>query len=78
MKVAISLPDSLFEAAERLAKTLKKPRSQVYADAISEYVESHDKSAITEKLDAVYAKESSSVDQALHRAQLEALGDEAW
>lgn len=78
MKVAISLPDSLFEAAERLAKELKKPRSRVYADAISKYVESHDKSAITEKLNAVYANESSSVDEHLHRAQVETLSDEAW
>ena len=78
MKVAISLPDSLFEAAERLAKALKKPRSQVYAEAISEYVENHDKSAITEKLNAVYSRESSAVDEALNRAQLETLSDETW
>jgi antitoxin MazE6 len=78
VKVAISLPDSLFEAAERLAKALEKPRSQVYAEAISEYVDNHDKSAITEKLNAVYSRESSALDEALNRAQLETLSDETW
>lgn len=78
MKVAISLPDSLFEAAERLAKQLSKPRSQVYAEALAEYVENHDKSAITEKLNAVYSQESSAIDNALSRAQLETLSDETW
>ena len=78
MKVAISLPDALFEAADRLARELDKPRSRLYAEAISEYVENHDKAAITEKLNAVYSQESSSVDKALHDAQLETLSDEAW
>lgn len=78
MKVAISLPDPLFEAAERLARELKKPRSQLYAEAISEYLGNHDNSMITEKLDAIYAEEPSSVDEALQHAQLETLSDEAW
>ena len=78
MKVAISIPDPVFEAAERLAKDLKKPRSQLYAEAIAEYVGNHDNSMVTEKLNAVYAKQASSVDEALRRAQLETLSDEAW
>jgi metal-responsive CopG/Arc/MetJ family transcriptional regulator len=78
VKVAISLPDPLFKAAERLAKELKKPRSQLYAEAISEYLGNHENSMITEKLNAVYSKEASSVDEALHRAQLETLSDETW
>ena len=78
MKVAISLPDPLFEAAERLAEHLKKPRSQLYAEAIAEYVGNHDNAAITEKLNAVYSTQASSVDEALQRAQLETLSDEAW
>jgi metal-responsive CopG/Arc/MetJ family transcriptional regulator len=78
VKVAISLPDPLFEAAERLAKELKKPRSQLYAEAISEYLGNRDNSMITEKLNAVYSEETSSVDEALQRAQLETMSDEAW
>lgn len=78
MKVAISLPDSVFEAAERLAEELKKPRSQLYAEAIAEYVGQHDASAITDKLNDVYSKESSKVDESLYRAQTATLKNEAW
>ena len=65
MKVAISLPDPVFKAAELLAQKTRKSRSQLYAEAISEYVGSRSTKAITAKLDAVYARESSDVDIAL-------------
>jgi predicted transcriptional regulator len=78
MKVAISLPDPVFQAAEQLARRLHKPRSRLYAEAIAQYVGVHDLSAITERLNEVYAKESSQLDEVLNRAQLESLPDEAW
>jgi metal-responsive CopG/Arc/MetJ family transcriptional regulator len=37
MKIAISVPDEIFEAGERLAKQLGLSRSQLYADALSAY-----------------------------------------
>ena len=78
MKVAISLPDLLFRAAERLARKLRKSRSQLYAEAIAEYVGALDAEAVTARLNAVYGKESSEVDPALKYAQLERLSREAW
>jgi metal-responsive CopG/Arc/MetJ family transcriptional regulator len=78
MKVAISLPDSVFQAAEHLAQRLKKPRSRLYAEAIADYVGSHGSNAITERLDAVYGNEPSVVDAALQRAQLKTLSHETW
>ena len=33
MKTAISLPDEIFEEAERLARWLKKSRSELYREA---------------------------------------------
>lgn len=78
MKVAISLPDPLFRAAETLARKLKKSRSQLYAEAIAEYVGARGAAALTARLDAVYGKESSEVDPALKYAQLERLSREAW
>ena len=53
MKTAVSLPDDLFEDAERLARRLKKPRSRVYSDALKEYVARHDPDLVTQKLDEV-------------------------
>lgn len=78
MKVAISLPDALFRAAERLARKQRKPRSQLYAEAIAAWVGTQGASALTSKLNSVYGKQSSSIDPALGHAQLERLSREAW
>jgi metal-responsive CopG/Arc/MetJ family transcriptional regulator len=78
MKVAISLPDPVFRAAEKLARKLGTSRSQLYAEAIAEYVGARGAKALTARLDAVYGKESSEVDPALKYAQLERLSREAW
>jgi predicted transcriptional regulator len=55
MKTAISLPDDLFDDAERLAKVLKKSRSRLYGEAVREYVARHSADQITEALDRVCA-----------------------
>jgi metal-responsive CopG/Arc/MetJ family transcriptional regulator len=78
MKVAISLPDPVFRSAETLAKRLKKSRSELYAEAIAEYVGARGAKAVTAKLNAVYANESSELDPSLRYAQLESLSREAW
>ena len=53
MKTAVSLPDRMFEEAERLARRLRKSRSQLYREAVAEYVARHDPDAITEAMDRV-------------------------
>ena len=42
MKVEVSVPDAIFEAAERLAKQRHVPLSQLFAEALQEYVSRHD------------------------------------
>ncbi len=78
MKVAVSLPDSVFDAAEQLAEQLKVPRSQLYAEALSAYLGTRGAAAVTKQLDAVYAKESSGLDAILSEAQARAIQDETW
>lgn len=78
MKTAISLPDELFSAADSLADRLGVSRSQLYANALAEYLEKHDEREITARLDHVYASECSSLDAALHRAQRGSLGSDEW
>lgn len=78
MKVAVSVPDPVFDAAERLAKERRVPRSQVFAEALEEYVAKHDAAAVTARLNAVYDREASAVDPALLAAQYAALSHEAW
>jgi predicted transcriptional regulator len=51
MKTAVSVPDPIFAGAERLARRLKKSRSQLYAEALAEYVARHDPEAVTEAYD---------------------------
>lgn len=56
MKTAISLPDAVFRAAERLAKRVRKSRSQLYADALREYLARHTPDEVTTAMDAVVAR----------------------
>lgn len=41
MKIAVSLPDDLFEQADALAAEQGVSRSHVYAQALREYLENH-------------------------------------
>jgi len=78
MKLAISVPDPLFDAAERLAKERRVPRSQVFSEALAEYVAKHDSSAVTAKLNAVYDGLASELDLAFLSEQYASLSHEAW
>jgi metal-responsive CopG/Arc/MetJ family transcriptional regulator len=78
MKVAISLPDPLFSAAEEMAEQLQVSRSQLYAQALSEYLDKRQETLITQRLNAVYGVAQEGLDPALAKAQGKVLGDEAW
>jgi metal-responsive CopG/Arc/MetJ family transcriptional regulator len=78
MKIAISVPDDVFQAGEHLAQQLGLSRSQLYADALSAYLSERGAAAVTARLDAIYAKESSKADPAFARLQLKRLANEAW
>ena len=53
MKTAISLPDAVFRAAERQAKRSQKSRSQLYAEALVEYLNRHSPEEVTEAMNRV-------------------------
>lgn len=78
MKVAISVPDGVFEAGEQLAGQLGLSRSQLYSRALSDYLSVRGAAAVTAKLDAVYSKESSKLDPAFSQALLARFADETW
>jgi len=78
MKIAISLPDPIFEAAEHLAQELRIPRSQLYAEALASYLNTHGGPAITAKLNEVHGSVNVPVEPALAKAQLRILNHEAW
>ena len=78
MKVAVSLPDPVFRAAEILASNLRKSRSQLYAEALASYVSAHSAHNVTQRLNEVYAKEPSKLDRAWLTAQVRGLKRETW
>jgi hypothetical protein len=78
MKVAISLPDEIYDSAEALGKRLKLSRSRLYAVALAEFVAKHRGRKVTEQLNRVYATEDSGMDPNLSRAQAKTVGDESW
>jgi predicted transcriptional regulator len=51
MKTAVSIPDDLFRRADQLAERLGKSRSQVYREALAEYVFRREPRAVTSALD---------------------------
>jgi hypothetical protein len=52
MKTAVSLPEAVFRGAERHARRTRKSRSQLYADALVEYLARHAPDDITEDMNA--------------------------
>jgi metal-responsive CopG/Arc/MetJ family transcriptional regulator len=53
MKTAISLPDDLFEAVEKMVRRSRRHRSEVYVEALREYVARHSPDEVTEAMNAV-------------------------
>jgi hypothetical protein len=80
MKIAISLPDPLFEAADRLARRLGKSRSRLYAEALQAFLERHRDDDITARLNEIYETEPelAELDPVLDALQLEVLRREKW
>ena len=80
MKTAISIPDPIFEAAEKLARRLGISRSQLYSKAIDSLVEKYRYSGVTEQLDAVYSvnPEAGVLEQEVEELQSRSLTEEEW
>jgi len=53
MKIAVSVPNEVFEQAERLAKRLKVSRSELYSRALREYLARHAPDEVTAALDTL-------------------------
>ena len=80
MKTAISIPDPLFKATERLARRLRLSRSEVFQRAVQAYLQDHDDAAVTAALDEVYgaSPEGSRLDPVLARLQVSSVRGTEW
>ena len=56
MKTAISLPEEVYKEAERFARRTKRSRSQLYSEALAEYLARHSQNNITESMNDVCDK----------------------
>ena len=78
MKIAISIPDPVFQAAERVSKRMQLPRSQFYAKAVAAYVKEQSGDEITRRLNEVYGKAPARLDPVWEAASLDVLRREKW
>ena len=78
MKTAISIPKDVFNKAERLAKRARKSRSQLYCEAIREYVARHSPDEITEALDLVIEGNGQPEDEFIKLASARTLARVEW
>ncbi len=78
MKTAVSVPDPIFASAERLAKKMKKSRSQVYSEALAEYVARHEPDTVTEQINAVCDEVDTRPDPFVTQSARRVLADTDW
>jgi len=77
MKTAVSIPDTVFEEADQLAKRMQTSRSALYARALAEFIARHDTERVTDRMNRVL-EDVGSVDGFAAAAALRALEDAEW
>ena len=78
MKTAVSIPNDLFDVAERLARRTRKSRSRLFSDALREYVARRSPDKITEAMDAALAEVGESNDPFVSTASRRRLEQSEW
>ena len=78
MKTAISVPDSIFETAEKFAKRQGLSRSELYTRAVKDYLERNRDDRVTAILNEIYDHESSEIDPDILRIQFSSVTKEDW
>jgi len=78
MKTAVSIPDDVFEEAERLAAELQTSRSQLYSRALKEFVTRHSSDHLTEAMNRVIDEVGIGVDEFSQGASRRVLEQVEW
>jgi metal-responsive CopG/Arc/MetJ family transcriptional regulator len=78
MKTAISIPDDVFAGAERLARRTKKSRSQLFSDAVREYLARHTAEEVTDAMNRVCAELGCAADEFTSLAARRILEKTEW
>jgi len=78
MKTAVSIPDEVFDAAEKLARRQGVSRSRLFSVALREYVARHAPDEITDAMNRVIADIGESGADFAVAAARRVLTDEQW
>jgi metal-responsive CopG/Arc/MetJ family transcriptional regulator len=78
MKTAVSIPDNVFDKAERLARRMKKSRSQLFREAVEEYLDRHAPDRVTETMDQACAEIDTESDPFVSVASSRILERDEW
>jgi metal-responsive CopG/Arc/MetJ family transcriptional regulator len=78
MKTAVSIPDEIFQGAERLARRTRKSRSQLFSDAVREYVARHAPEHVTDTMNRVCDEVQSPKDEFVASAARRILERNEW
>jgi metal-responsive CopG/Arc/MetJ family transcriptional regulator len=78
MKTAVSIPNEVFDAAERLARRSRKSRSRLFSDALREYVARRSPDKITEAMDEALTEIGASSDPFVAAASRRRLEQSEW
>ena len=78
MKTTVSIPDGIFERAERLASQRRQSLSEVYAAALDEYLARHAQDEVTEAMNRVCGEVGGNDDAFLTAAGRRGLADIEW
>ena len=80
VKTAISIPDQLFNAVERMARRFGISRSELFQRAVREFLRNHEDTGVAEALNEVYGPDSgmAKLDELLERMQVFSIPEEEW
>ena len=78
MKTAVSIPDEVYEGAERLARQTRKSRSRLFSDALTEYLARHAPDEVTEAMDRACIEAGEAQDPFVSAAARRSLERSEW
>jgi metal-responsive CopG/Arc/MetJ family transcriptional regulator len=71
MKIAISIPDSVFRDVKKVAEEQKRSRSEVITEAVREYLKKFESRRIFDSLNEVYSGAETEEERNARTASLE-------
>ena len=78
MKIAVSIPDDVFQEAEQIARRTKRSRSEVYSRALAEYVARHAPDRVTEAMDRALMELGEPTDHVVQAVSHRVLKRSDW